>query len=192
MLCEGFGDGQPIYNAAICQSLVFGHALWSGQGRSLDKVPSIFGEIVCWGDDSHAQWKAHTMHSAALLASQKACLTFCLQWIHLMSRHGFLIIIHTSVSREMFDELIGTGVMEFIVHFVLHRSWVSFNLYVFSGRKRSWWCKKYLASQAPCVSQRTHHSFKDSNAGRLWKKREEHWVCEVLYSECNRARDHED
>ena len=31
----------------------------------------------------------------------------------------FIIIIHTSVSREMFDELIGTGVMEFIVHFVL-------------------------------------------------------------------------
>ena len=30
-----------------------------------------------------------------------------------------IIIIHTSVSREMFDELIGTGVMEFIVHFVL-------------------------------------------------------------------------
>ena len=31
----------------------------------------------------------------------------------------FFIIIHTSVSREMFDEQIGTGVMEFIVHFVL-------------------------------------------------------------------------
>ena len=31
----------------------------------------------------------------------------------------FFFIIHTSVSREVFDELIGTGAMEFIVHFVL-------------------------------------------------------------------------
>ena len=37
-----------------------------------------------------------------------------------MSRHVIIIIIiHTSISRVMFDELIGTGVMEFIVHFVL-------------------------------------------------------------------------
>ena len=113
--------------------------------------------------------------------------TLCLGMLLLL----LLLYIHPYLGKCSTNWLgRGSWNLSFILSF--HRSWVSFNLYVFSGRKRSWWCKKFLASQAPCVSQRTHHSFKDSKAGILWKKREEHWVCEVLYSECNGARDHED
>ena len=55
----------------------------------------------------------HSLHLKKLI-SHFVCngYTLCLGMF-------FIIIIHTSVSREMFDELIGTGVMEFTVDFVL-------------------------------------------------------------------------